>query len=51
MMVFSVIGDSESLVPSPWPAATLKTAIIDAAKNAGGYHFVLLLYYYYHVII
>jgi hypothetical protein len=40
-MVFSVIGDSNSFVPSPWPKAVLQTGLIEAAKNGGGtiYHF------------
>lgn len=34
-MVFSVIGDSESFVPRPWPKTVFKTALIEAAKSAG----------------
>ncbi|XP_056002351.1 uncharacterized protein LOC125661865 isoform X2 [Ostrea edulis] len=34
-MVFSVIGDSNSFVPSPWPKAVFQTGLIEAAKNGG----------------
>ena len=43
MMVFSIIGDSESFVSCPWPTATFQTAIMDAAKNAGGTLFLKLM--------
>lgn len=36
MMVFSVIGDSGSFVPTPWPANVFQTALIEAAKSGGG---------------
>lgn len=35
-MVFSVIGDSDNLVPSPWPKTVFQTALIEAAKSGGG---------------
>lgn len=35
-MVFSVIGDSDSFVPRPWPRTVFQTALIDAAKCGGG---------------
>lgn len=35
-MVFSVIGDSDSCVPSPWPTSVFQTALIEAAKSGGG---------------
>jgi hypothetical protein len=35
-MVFSIIGDSNSFVPSPWPKAVFQTGLIEAAKNGGG---------------
>ena len=35
-MVFSVIGDSDSFVPRPWPKTVFQTALIDAAKSGGG---------------
>lgn len=35
-MVFSVIGDSDSFVPRPWPKAVFQTALIEAAKYGGG---------------
>lgn len=34
-MVFSVIGDSDSCVPSPWPTSVFQTALIEAAKSGG----------------
>lgn len=35
-MVFSVIGDSDSFVPRPWPKTVFQTALIKAAKSGGG---------------
>lgn len=35
-MVFSVIGDSDSFVPRPWPKTIFQTALIEAAKSGGG---------------
>ena len=35
-MVFSVIGDSDSFVPNPWPRTVFQTALIEAAKSGGG---------------
>lgn len=35
-MVFSVIGDSDSCVPSPWPTSVFQTALTEAAKSGGG---------------
>lgn len=32
-MVISVIGDSDSFVPRPWPKAVFQTALIEAAKS------------------
>lgn len=34
-MVFSVIGDSDSFVPRPWPTTVFQTALIEAAKSGG----------------
>ncbi|XP_078311841.1 transient receptor potential cation channel subfamily M member 2-like isoform X5 [Crassostrea virginica] len=34
-MVFSVIGDSDSFVPRPWPTTVFQTALIEAAKCGG----------------
>lgn len=34
-MVFSVIGDSDSLAPRPWPKTVFQTALIEAAKSGG----------------
>lgn len=34
-MVFSVIGDSDSFVPKPWPKTVFQTALIEAAKSGG----------------
>uniref|UniRef100_A0A8W8NSN5 TRPM SLOG domain-containing protein n=1 Tax=Magallana gigas TaxID=29159 RepID=A0A8W8NSN5_MAGGI len=34
-MVFSVIGDSDSFVPRPWPTTLFQTALIEAAKSGG----------------
>uniref|UniRef100_K1PPB5 Transient receptor potential cation channel subfamily M member 5 n=1 Tax=Magallana gigas TaxID=29159 RepID=K1PPB5_MAGGI len=34
-MVLSVIGDSENLVPSPWPKTVFQMALIEAARNGG----------------
>lgn len=34
-MVFSVIGDSDSFVPRPWPKTVFQTALIEAAKSGG----------------
>lgn len=38
-MVFSVIGDSDSFVPRPWPTTLFQTALIEAAKSGGGIYF------------
>lgn len=35
-MVFSVIGNSDSFVPRPWPKTLFQTALIEAAKSGGG---------------
>lgn len=35
-MVFSVIGDSDSFAPIPWPKTVFQTALIEAAKSGGG---------------
>lgn len=35
-MVFSVIGDSISYYPRPWPKAVFQNALIEAAKGGGG---------------
>lgn len=35
-MVFSVIGDSDNLVPRAWPKTVFQTALIEAAKSGGG---------------
>lgn len=35
-MVFSVIGDSDSFVPRPWPTTLFQKALIEAAKSGGG---------------
>ncbi|XP_078329891.1 transient receptor potential cation channel subfamily M member 2-like [Crassostrea virginica] len=34
-MVFSVVGDSDSFVPRPWPKTVFQTALIEAAKSGG----------------
>lgn len=34
-MVFSVIGDSDSFAPRPWPKSVFQTALIEAAKSGG----------------
>lgn len=34
-MVFSVIGNSDSFVPRPWPTTLFQTALIEAAKSGG----------------
>lgn len=38
-MVFSVIGNSDSFVPRPWPTTLFQTALIEAAKSGGGIDF------------
>lgn len=35
-MVISVIGDSDSFVPRPWPKTVFQTALIEAAKSGKG---------------
>lgn len=35
-MVFSVIGESDNLVPRPWPKTVFQMALIEAAKSGGG---------------
>lgn len=35
-MVISVIGDSDSFVPRPWPKTVFQTALIEAAKSERG---------------
>lgn len=35
-MVISVIGDSDSFVPRPWPKTVFQTALIEAAKSGRG---------------
>ena len=35
-VVFSVIGDTASFVPRPWPKTVFQTALIEAAKCGGG---------------
>lgn len=53
-MVFSVIGDSDSFVPRPWPKTVFQTALIEAAKSGGGMELVTkekkLLYCFYNAI-
>lgn len=44
-MVFSVIGDSDSLVPRPWPTTLFQTALIEAAKSGGGTILLILIKY------
>lgn len=39
-MVFSVIGNSDSFVPRPWPTTLFQTALIEAAKSGGGIVFI-----------
>lgn len=34
-MVFSVIGDTDSFVPTTWPVSVFETALIEAARNGG----------------
>lgn len=40
-MVFSVIGDSDSLVPRRWAKNVFQTALIEAAKSGGGKAFLM----------
>lgn len=35
-IVLSVVGDSISFFPRPWPKAVFQTALIEAAKSGGG---------------
>lgn len=35
-LVISVIGDSDSFVPRPWPKTVFQTALIEAAKSGRG---------------
>lgn len=35
-LVLSVIGDSDSFVPKPWPTNVFQTALIEAAKSGEG---------------
>lgn len=35
-MVFSVIGDSDNLVPKLWPKSVFQQALIEAGKTGGG---------------
>ena len=42
-MVFSVIGDSDSFVPRPWPKTVFQTALIEAAKSGGGKYCIFFL--------
>lgn len=45
-MVFSVIGDSDSFAPRPWPKTVFQTALIEAAKSGGGVLKQTTIYYY-----
>ena len=42
-MVFSVIGDSDSFVPRPWPKTVFQTALIEAVKSGGGKYCIFFL--------
>lgn len=44
-MVFSVIGDSDSFVPRPWPTTLFQTALIEAAKSGGGTNLLIFIEY------
>lgn len=35
-MVFSVIGDSDNLVPKLWPKPMFQKALVEAARAGGG---------------
>lgn len=35
-LMLSVIGDSDSFVPKPWPTNVFQTALIEAAKSGEG---------------
>lgn len=49
-MVFSVIGDSDSFAPRPWPKTVFQTALIEAAKSGGGMLEQKTTVYYYILI-
>ena len=59
-MVFSVIGDSDSFVPRPWPRTVFQTALIEAAKSGGGtlcklfsidiFHLILINVTKFHIV-
>ena len=51
-MVFSVIGDSDSFVPRPWPKTVFQTALIEAAKSGGGtLSKLFFIDMFYHILI
>lgn len=35
-MVLSIIGDSDTFVPKPWPKNVFQTALMEAAKSGEG---------------
>lgn len=43
-MVFSVIGDTDSFVPTTWPTAVFQMALIEAARNGGGKNMDFIFY-------
>lgn len=43
-MVFSVIGDSENLVPKHWPKSVFQQALVEAGKTGGGMLFARIMY-------
>ena len=49
-MVFSVIGDSDSFVPRPWPKTVFQTALVEAAKSGGGRFGRLIFFRKFHSI-
>lgn len=43
-MVLSVIGDTDSFVPTTWPVSVFETALIEAARNGGGKNLDFIFY-------
>lgn len=43
-MVFSVIGDSDNLVPKLWPKSMFQQALIEAGKTGGGMLFAGIMF-------
>ena len=42
-LVLSVIGDSTSFVPKPWPTSVFKKGLIDTAKGSKCWQYFLVL--------